>query len=127
MEQEGGAFAEFQGLLQGLAQCLFRGRSVVGFLSEVGDEEVDVVLAIAVELFEICDRDELSIDAEDLVSVITGPVGQRLVVALASADELGAKIEVRCFGVFLEQILEALAAEPPGCRLTTRVSVVGEC
>ena len=79
-EQEAGALADHGG----------RGRARgPGFAAPFrsADDHLDVVLLVAVELLEGVDPNEPPVGAHELVALPPDPVGDRLVVALAPADE----------------------------------------
>ena len=76
------------------------------------EDDVDVVLLVAVELLEGIGAEEAAVGAHELVAMLADPVGDGLVVALASADERGAEVEVlRLFRLrgrerFVEELAE---------------------
>ena len=87
-QQEAGALAELEG------QRERGGDFLRGLALEVGDDDFDVVLLVAVELGEGVDALQAAVDAHELVALLLDPLGDGLVVALAAADERGAEVEV---------------------------------
>ena len=71
------------------------------------DDQFDVVLDVAVELFELVEGHESPVDAEGFVAVVAGPVGERFMVAFAAPDEGSAEIDSLGFARF-EESLQAL-------------------
>ena len=61
---------------------------------EIGDDDLDVVLDIAVEFLEGVDAGEFPVCAHEVVALIGDPGRDRLMVAFAAADERSTKIEV---------------------------------
>ena len=89
-QEQGAAFAQAQSFGQAVLEGGWRLAA-----GEIRDDEVDVVFAVAVELLELIQRDHCAVDAEHVVAVVTGPVGERLVVAFASAQEWGGEVKWR--------------------------------
>jgi hypothetical protein len=61
---------------------------------QVGDDDFDVVLLVAVEFLEGVDARQAAVGAHEFVALIGDPGGDGLVVALAAADQRGAEVEV---------------------------------
>ena len=74
-------------LLAGLFGLVRQEDESVG--AEFAEDRVDVVFGIAVEAFEAVDLEQLAVAAEQAETLRLGPLGERTVVALASADERG--------------------------------------
>ncbi len=51
------------------------------------------MFAVAVQFLELVERDHLAVDAEHLVAVVAGPVGEWFMVALPASQEGGAEVE----------------------------------
>ena len=66
---------------------------MVRFL-QIGDDDLDVVLLVAIEFLKRIDARELAVGPHQLVALVRDPRGDRLVVTLAAANERGAEIKV---------------------------------
>ena len=82
VEEQGRAISSFQRLLQSRFDFRFGPANRV----QVGYDDFDIVLSIAVQFLEILRQNELPIYPHHLVSVIRYPISDRLMVALAISD-----------------------------------------
>ena len=69
-------------------------RSLCRIALEVADDDLDVVLLVAVELLKRIRADQAPVDPHELVALLADPVRHRLVVPLSAPHEGGAEIEV---------------------------------
>ena len=72
--------------------------SLAGFPFQVGDDDFDVVLLIAIELLERIDAKQPAIGPHQLVALLANPFCNRFVMTFARANQRGAQVKV--FGFF---------------------------
>src|SRR5436305_1181194 len=88
-EKKTGAFPELQRLLERVPGGL--PSRPTG--ADIGNDDLDVMLAVAVQLFEPVGAQDSAVGPHELVAVLCNPCRDRLVVTFAAADQWSAKVE----------------------------------